>query len=69
MCHMRLDKEVKLTLIYAFVVEMVKLIRTFHGRTFCGRTFGGQDVPFRMFLGQTVRGSTNENLAAFAICA
>ena len=30
----------------AFVVEMVKLIWMFHGRTFCGRTFGGQDISF-----------------------
>jgi len=30
----------------AFVVEMVKLIWTFHGQTFHGRTFSGQDVSF-----------------------
>ena len=30
----------------AFVVEMVKLILTFHGRTFCSWTFSGQGVSF-----------------------
>ena len=28
----------------AFVVEIVKLIWTFHGQTFCGRTFRGHYV-------------------------